>query len=180
MPLPDLKPGLIVRYDYLWSQEAAAGRDQGKDRPTCLVAAIDNLAKPRYVVLLPITHSPPGSDTVGIEIPAKAGSRSRRRAELGHRFRIQHRRMAERWPLAIAGAAECVQLWLHSAWPVRANQGQVSRACATEQRPRCAPLIRILKRPAGRKRPRTRPAPVESQKSRAQAQMQGSNPAGHP
>ena len=71
MALPDPKPGLIVRYDYLWSREAAAGRDQGKDRPTCLVAASDSLTKPRYVVLLPITHSPPDAGAVGIEIPAK-------------------------------------------------------------------------------------------------------------
>ena len=60
-----------MRYDYLWSHEAAAGRDQGKDRPACLVAASDSLAKPRFVVLLPITHSRPGADTIGIEIPAK-------------------------------------------------------------------------------------------------------------
>jgi hypothetical protein len=69
--LPDPKPGLIVRYDYLWSREAAAGRDQGKDRPTCLVAASDSLTKPRYVVLLPFTHSRPDANTVGIEIPPK-------------------------------------------------------------------------------------------------------------
>ncbi|HTO62666.1 MAG TPA: hypothetical protein VMM15_15560 [Bradyrhizobium sp.] len=71
MALPDPKPGLVVRYDYLWSREAAAGRDQGKDRPTCLVAAADSLTKPRYVVLLPITHSPPDSLTIGIAIPPK-------------------------------------------------------------------------------------------------------------
>jgi hypothetical protein len=69
--LPDPKPGLIVRYDYLWSHEAAAGRDQGKDRPACLLAASDSLTKPRFVVLLPITHSPPDVQAVGIEIPAK-------------------------------------------------------------------------------------------------------------
>ena len=71
MAFPDPKPGLVLRYDYLWSHEAAAGRDQGKDRPTCLVAASDSLTKPRFVVLLPITHSPPDADTIGIEIPAK-------------------------------------------------------------------------------------------------------------
>ncbi|MBT1513826.1 hypothetical protein KIP88_25365 [Bradyrhizobium sp. SRL28] len=71
MAFPDPKPGLIVRYDYLWSHEAAEGRDQGKDRPTCLVAASDSLAEPRYVVLLPITHSPPNAGTEGVEIPAK-------------------------------------------------------------------------------------------------------------
>jgi len=71
MAFPDPRPGLVVRYDYLWSREGAAGRDQGKDRPACLVAASDAQADPRYVVLLPITHSPPAADTIGIEIPAK-------------------------------------------------------------------------------------------------------------
>lgn len=71
MALLDPKPGLVVRYDYLWSREAATGRQQGKDRPTCLVAATDSSTKPRYVVLLPITHSPPDDATIGIEIPAK-------------------------------------------------------------------------------------------------------------
>lgn len=71
MPLPDPRPGLVIRYDYLWSREAAAGRDQGKERPACLVAATDPAASPRFVVILPITHTRPDKDTVGIEIPAK-------------------------------------------------------------------------------------------------------------
>lgn len=60
-----------MRYDYLWAHEAVAGRDQGKDRPACLLAATDDTVRPRYVVLLPITHSPPTGETVGIEIPPK-------------------------------------------------------------------------------------------------------------
>lgn len=71
MALPEPKPGLVVRYDYLWSREAAAGRHQGKDRPACLAAASDSLTTPRYVVLLPITHAPPQGDTVGVEIPPR-------------------------------------------------------------------------------------------------------------
>ncbi|MGY3449058.1 hypothetical protein [Bradyrhizobium sp. USDA 4353] len=71
MAFPDPKPGLIVRYDYLWSHDAAAGREHGKDRPTCLVAAIDRSGLSRYVVLLPITHAPPDDATVAVEIPAK-------------------------------------------------------------------------------------------------------------
>ena len=73
MALPDPKPGLVVRYDYLWTHEAAAGRDQGKTRPTCLIAATDPAVIPRYVVLLPITHTPPAGDTIGIEVPARVG-----------------------------------------------------------------------------------------------------------
>jgi hypothetical protein len=71
MALPEPKPGLVVRYDYLWTHEATAGHDQGNDRPTCILAATDSLMRPRHVVLLPITHTPPVGDTVGIEIPAR-------------------------------------------------------------------------------------------------------------
>lgn len=69
--LPDPKPGLVFRYDYVWSREAAAGRLQGKDRPACLVATVDPLVSPRFVVILPITHSSPDAGTVAIEIPAR-------------------------------------------------------------------------------------------------------------
>ena len=71
MALPDPEPSLVVRYDYLWTHEAAAGRSQGKTRPACLIAATDPAIRPRYVVLLPITHTRPIGDTVGIEIPAR-------------------------------------------------------------------------------------------------------------
>lgn len=67
MAIPEPKPGLVIRYDYLWTHEAATGRDQ----PTCLVAATDALVRPRHVVLLPITHTPPSGDTIGIEIPLR-------------------------------------------------------------------------------------------------------------
>jgi|SRR6185437_6892571 len=71
MALPEPKPGLLIRYDYLWTREAAAGKQQSKDRPACLVAASDSTVAPRFVVILPITHSAPTGDTVGMEIPPK-------------------------------------------------------------------------------------------------------------
>lgn len=71
MPLPELRLGLVVRYDYLWARQARSGGDQGKERPACLVAATDPGTSPRFVVLLPITHTPPDKDTVGVEIPAR-------------------------------------------------------------------------------------------------------------
>lgn len=71
MPLPEPRPGLVIRYDYLWMKETAAGRDQGKERPACLVAAIDAVTTPRFVVILPITHRRPAKSTAGVEIPAK-------------------------------------------------------------------------------------------------------------
>jgi hypothetical protein len=69
--LPDSKPGLVIRYDYLWNREAASGRDHGKDRPACLVAASDSNTKPRFVVILPISHSAPAGNTIGIAIPPR-------------------------------------------------------------------------------------------------------------
>jgi hypothetical protein len=71
VPIPDPKPGWVIRYDYLWIDEAVAGRDQGKDRPACLVAASDSTASPRFVVILPITHKPPDRNSVGVAIPAR-------------------------------------------------------------------------------------------------------------
>lgn len=71
MALPEPRPGLVLRYDYLWSREAAAGREAGKERPTCLVAASDPAARPRFVVLLPITHTPPAGYVIGIEVPRR-------------------------------------------------------------------------------------------------------------
>lgn len=71
MALPEPSPGLVIRYDYLWSREAAEGRQQSKDRPACLVAASDSSTTPRFVVILPITHSAPRGGDVGIEIPHK-------------------------------------------------------------------------------------------------------------
>ena len=79
MAVPEPKPGLVIRYDNLRLREASAGRDQGKDRPACLVAASDSSSRPRFVVILPITHSRPSGDAIGIEIPPKvrrAGERS--------------------------------------------------------------------------------------------------------
>lgn len=70
MPLPQPEPGMVLRYDYLWSREALQGRQQGKDRPTCLVAASGSENSPRLVVLLPITHTPPSASTIAVEIPA--------------------------------------------------------------------------------------------------------------
>lgn len=69
MPLPKPEPGLVIRYDYLWQSEVGSARISGKERPACLVATLDDEADPQLVLILPITHSRPKADTVGIEIP---------------------------------------------------------------------------------------------------------------
>lgn len=71
MTLPTPAPGLVIRYDYVWNRESAMGRTQGKDRPACIVVATDSQAKPRHVLLLPITHSRPREEDSAIEIPPK-------------------------------------------------------------------------------------------------------------
>ena len=71
MAIPEPKPGLVLRYDYLWTHEAAAGQDQGKDRPACLVAATDALVRPRHVVLLPITQQRRFVDAVEAVAPGR-------------------------------------------------------------------------------------------------------------
>jgi len=69
LPLPEPKPGLVIRYDYLWARESRAGSSYGKERPACLVATSAPSIQPGFVVLLPITHSPPDANTIAIEIP---------------------------------------------------------------------------------------------------------------
>jgi len=68
----DPKPGLVIRFDFLWKEEERAGHSEGrKDRPCAIILA----TKPREdgvqdVVLCPITHSPPLEGESGVEIPA--------------------------------------------------------------------------------------------------------------
>lgn len=39
MSYPEPKPGLVIRYSFLWSHEAEAGADEAaKDRPLAIVA----------------------------------------------------------------------------------------------------------------------------------------------
>lgn len=66
------KPGLVIRYDYLWRDEAQAGRESGKDRPSAIIL----MSKPgadgsQLVRVCPITHVPPSPDQTAVEIPYK-------------------------------------------------------------------------------------------------------------
>lgn len=72
MSLPRPLPGLVVRYSYLWADDAVAGHEEGsKERPAAIVMAIDRPgADETRVYVLPITHTPPVSGTEAMEIPA--------------------------------------------------------------------------------------------------------------
>lgn len=71
MKKPEPSPGLVIRYDFLWSHEQAAGKQEGtKDRPCVVVAAIirkDN--GETDVLLVPVTHSAPAQGRSAIAVP---------------------------------------------------------------------------------------------------------------
>ena len=70
---PSPQPGLVISYSYLWSDEAAEGRVEGrKDRPCAIVIACDLGDEPRkQVAVVPITHTAPQDPDVAVEIPPR-------------------------------------------------------------------------------------------------------------
>lgn len=78
MSWPAPRPGLVIRYSYLWKREADTGREEGiKDRPCAIVMAVETDHGEQEVVVLPITHSPPANLADAIEIPAATKARLR-------------------------------------------------------------------------------------------------------
>ena len=73
MPFPDPVPGLVIRYNYLWSDEKNAGKDEGaKDRPCAIVAAVlADAGRLKQVVVLPVTHRQPAPATFAVKLPAR-------------------------------------------------------------------------------------------------------------
>jgi hypothetical protein len=64
-------PGLVIRYAYLWRDEAARGREEAsKDRPCVVVLAVERREGETIVVVAPITHTPPSKASDAVEIPA--------------------------------------------------------------------------------------------------------------
>lgn len=68
MPLPRPEPGLVIRYNYLWRQEADRAQQHSKDRPAAILASVTK-AKDVEVVILPITHIEPEAGMPAVEIP---------------------------------------------------------------------------------------------------------------
>lgn len=72
MDKPAPAQGLVIRYDYLWRDEANRGRAEGaKDRPCAIVLAITRNGATTRVLLAPITHTPPDNPGDAIEIPPR-------------------------------------------------------------------------------------------------------------
>jgi hypothetical protein len=67
---PAPRPGLVIRYSFLWSHERDAGADEAaKDRPCAIVvAAAPGSTGDIRVIVAPITHRPPDETIASIEI----------------------------------------------------------------------------------------------------------------
>lgn len=70
MNWPTPRPGLVIRYSYLWDSEAREGREEGvKDRPCAIVLVLLREGDHPIVRVLPITHSAPKDFRDALEIP---------------------------------------------------------------------------------------------------------------
>jgi len=68
--LPAPKPGLVIRYSYLWAREHDVGQEEGaKDRPCAVLLATKTDEGDLRVIVLPITHAPPQNPDNAVEIP---------------------------------------------------------------------------------------------------------------
>lgn len=71
MGLPDPVAGLVIRYGFLWRDQARRGMGEGsKDRPCAILLSVSDVAGDRQVTVLPVTHSPPRNPALAVEIPA--------------------------------------------------------------------------------------------------------------
>ena len=72
MSLPLPRPGLVIRYRFLWSSEKDAGAEEGaKDRPCAIVVAARRTGTGEIdTIVAAITHSPPADPSASLPIPA--------------------------------------------------------------------------------------------------------------
>ena len=71
MSFPTPVPGLVIRYSFLWREQAAKGHEEGdKDRPCAVVLVTTTEDGDEVVLVLPVTHSPPSDARLAVEIPA--------------------------------------------------------------------------------------------------------------
>nr|WP_300574780.1 type II toxin-antitoxin system PemK/MazF family toxin [Phenylobacterium sp.] len=76
MAFPKPEPGLVVRYSFLWREQADRGQEEGgKDRPCAIVMTTEDDQGDTVVIVLPVTHTPPGVPELAVEIPAATKAR---------------------------------------------------------------------------------------------------------
>ena len=68
-----VEPGTVIRYSYLWADEAARGREEGrKDRPSLVIAvAIQATHGTFRVLVLAVTHTTPREADDAVRLPAR-------------------------------------------------------------------------------------------------------------
>ena len=70
MSWPAPRPGLVIRYAYLWESEARQGREEGvKDRPCAIILVVLREGDYPIVRVLPVTHTAPADPDDAVEIP---------------------------------------------------------------------------------------------------------------
>ena len=70
MSWPAPRPGLVIRYAYLWDSEARQGREEGvKDRPCAIILVVLREGDHPIVRVLPVTHTAPDDPGDALEIP---------------------------------------------------------------------------------------------------------------
>ena len=71
MAIPDPEPGLVVRFNYLWSYEFERGAQEARYPRPCAIALSYHRGSDGVLMALlaPITHSQPGAENRAIEIP---------------------------------------------------------------------------------------------------------------
>jgi len=71
MTFPAPRPGLVIRYSFLWSNEKDAGAEDGaKDRPCAIVVAVRKAVHGDLRTLVaPITHAPARDPSDSLEMP---------------------------------------------------------------------------------------------------------------
>jgi hypothetical protein len=68
IPFPEV--GLVIRYGFLWGDDADSGRESAtKSRPCAIVTMVDTSGERPIVTVAPITHAPQPADQQPVEIP---------------------------------------------------------------------------------------------------------------
>ena len=70
MSWPVPRPGLVIRYSYLWESEARQGREEGiKDRHCAIILVLLREGEHPIVRVLPVTHALPADPADALKIP---------------------------------------------------------------------------------------------------------------
>ncbi|WP_291366554.1 type II toxin-antitoxin system PemK/MazF family toxin [Acetobacter sp. UBA5411] len=70
MSFPAPVAGLVIRYAFLWRNEASRGQEEGaKDRPCAVILVTNDDDGEALVTVLPITHTPPADERLAVELP---------------------------------------------------------------------------------------------------------------